>query len=105
MTETPWASTETGDPATAGRRIVGWARCRGDLQERLDAVMEGPAEAALLLDAVVPVGGELDLPRAPRRIVEAAVVVVDADDRGAGSGRGGNPVRAVPAGGRHGGAA
>ncbi|MFF2009567.1 GAF domain-containing protein [Streptomyces sp. NPDC058195] len=51
----------------------------GDLQERLDAVMRGPVEAALLLDAVMSVGRELDLPQVLRRIVEAAVVVVDAE--------------------------
>lgn len=51
----------------------------GDLQERLDAVMRGPAEAALLLDAVMSVGRGLDLPQVLRRIVEAAVVVVDAE--------------------------
>lgn len=50
----------------------------GDLQERLDAVMRGPAEAHLL-DAVMSVGRGLDLPQVLRRIVEAAVVVVDAE--------------------------
>ncbi|MFD4943610.1 GAF domain-containing protein [Streptomyces sp. NPDC058239] len=51
----------------------------GDLQDRLDAVKRGPAEAALLLDAVMSVGRELDLPQVLRRIVESAVVVVDAE--------------------------
>lgn len=51
----------------------------GEFQERLDAVMRGPAEAALLLDAVMSVGRGLDLPQVLRRIVEAAVVVVDAE--------------------------
>ncbi|MEL5955936.1 GAF domain-containing protein [Streptomyces sp. CLV115] len=41
--------------------------------------MRGPAEAALLLDAVMSVGRGLDLPQVLRRIVEAAVVVVDAE--------------------------
>ncbi|WTJ47424.1 GAF domain-containing protein [Streptomyces atratus] len=39
----------------------------------------GPAEAALLLDAVMSVGRGLDLPQVLRRIVEAAVVVADAE--------------------------
>ncbi|MGW1085419.1 GAF domain-containing protein [Streptomyces sp. NPDC002596] len=51
----------------------------GDLQERLDLSKRGPAEAALLLDAVMSVGRGLDLPQVLRRIVEAAVVVVDAE--------------------------
>ncbi len=50
-----------------------------DLQGRLDAVTRGPAQAALLLDAVMSVGRGLDLPQVLRRIVEAAVVVVDAE--------------------------
>ncbi|MFE7110422.1 GAF domain-containing protein [Streptomyces sp. NPDC057575] len=41
--------------------------------------MRGRAEAALLLDAVMSVGRGLDLPQVLRRIVEAAVVVVDAE--------------------------
>ncbi|MFF3955273.1 GAF domain-containing protein [Streptomyces sp. NPDC001890] len=41
--------------------------------------MRGPVEAALLLDAVMSVGRGLDLPQVLRRIVEAAVVVVDAE--------------------------
>ncbi|MFH8475939.1 GAF domain-containing sensor histidine kinase [Streptomyces sp. NPDC018000] len=39
----------------------------------------GPAEAALLLEAVMSVGRGLDLPQVLRRIVEAAVVVADAE--------------------------
>ncbi|WP_406502649.1 GAF domain-containing protein [Streptomyces sp. NBC_01602] len=50
-----------------------------DLHGRLDAVTRSPAEAALLLDAVMSVGRGLDLPQVLRRIVEAAVVVVDAE--------------------------
>ncbi|MEV0371260.1 GAF domain-containing protein [Streptomyces sp. NPDC050636] len=51
-----------------------------DLQERLDAVQLGSgATAHLLLEAVLSVGRGLDLPRVLRRIVEAAVVVVDAE--------------------------
>nr|WTB31025.1 GAF domain-containing protein [Streptomyces sp. NBC_00830] len=50
-----------------------------DLHGRLDAVTRGPAQAALLLDAVMSVGRGLDLPHVLRRIVEAAVVVVDAE--------------------------
>ncbi|MFJ6015865.1 GAF domain-containing protein [Streptomyces sp. NPDC092952] len=49
------------------------------LQDRLAAVMREPVEMAQLLDAVMSVGRELDLPRVLRRIVEAAVVVVDAE--------------------------
>ncbi|SCF78420.1 GAF domain-containing protein [Streptomyces sp. Ncost-T10-10d] len=51
----------------------------GDLQDRLDAVKRGPAEAALLLGAVMSVGRGLDLPQVLRRIVESAVVLVDAE--------------------------
>ncbi|MCX5317512.1 GAF domain-containing protein [Streptomyces sp. NBC_00154] len=50
-----------------------------DLHGRLDAVTRSPAGAALLLDAVMSVGRGLDLPQVLRRIVEAAVVVVDAE--------------------------
>ncbi|MER5360541.1 GAF domain-containing protein [Streptomyces sp. NPDC002785] len=50
-----------------------------DLLGRLDVVKRGPAEAALLLEAVMSVGRGLDLPQVLRRIVEAAVVVVDAE--------------------------
>nr|WP_305137632.1 GAF domain-containing protein [Streptomyces sp. Ncost-T10-10d] len=39
----------------------------------------GPAEAALLLGAVMSVGRGLDLPQVLRRIVESAVVLVDAE--------------------------
>ncbi|WP_406424493.1 GAF domain-containing protein [Streptomyces sp. NBC_01589] len=49
-----------------------------DLHGRLDAVTRSPAEAAVLLDAVMSVGRGLDLPQVLGRIVEAAVVVVDA---------------------------
>ncbi|MEE1769110.1 GAF domain-containing protein [Streptomyces sp. JV185] len=50
-----------------------------DLLGRLDVVKRGPAEAAVLLEAVMSVGRGLDLPQVLRRIVEAAVVVVDAE--------------------------
>jgi hypothetical protein len=50
-----------------------------DLHGRLDVVKRGPAEAALLLEAVMSVGRGLDLPQVLRRIVEAAVVVADAE--------------------------
>ncbi|MER6102926.1 GAF domain-containing protein [Streptomyces sp. NPDC001832] len=50
-----------------------------DLLGRLDVVRRGPAEAALLLEAVMSVGRGLDLPQVLRRIVEAAVVVADAE--------------------------
>ncbi|MFF1650441.1 GAF domain-containing sensor histidine kinase [Streptomyces sp. NPDC058240] len=66
----------SGDCGEAHRRL---GALPGDLQERLDAVRKGPAEAALLLDAVMSVGRGLDLPQVLRRIVEAAVVVVDAE--------------------------
>ncbi|MEV6164930.1 GAF domain-containing protein [Streptomyces sp. NPDC052052] len=41
--------------------------------------MHSPADAALLLQAVMSVGRELELSQVLRRIVEAAVVVVDAE--------------------------
>ncbi|WP_407554572.1 GAF domain-containing protein [Streptomyces sp. Pv4-95] len=51
-----------------------------DLQERLDAVQQGSgAPSHLLLEAVLSVGKGLELPQVLRRIVEAAVVVVDAE--------------------------
>ncbi|MFI5520924.1 GAF domain-containing sensor histidine kinase [Streptomyces platensis] len=51
-----------------------------ELQQRLDALRQGPGDPAnLLLEAVLSVGRELDLPQVLRRIVEAAVVVVDAE--------------------------
>ncbi|TJZ58971.1 GAF domain-containing sensor histidine kinase [Streptomyces piniterrae] len=51
-----------------------------DLQQRLEAVQLGSGDTAhLLLEAVLSVGRGLDLPRVLRRIVEAAVVVVDAE--------------------------
>ncbi|MFJ9680517.1 GAF domain-containing protein [Streptomyces sp. NPDC101194] len=50
-----------------------------DLQGRLDTVKRGPAEAAVLLDAVMSVGRGLDLPQVLHRIVEAAVILVDAE--------------------------
>ncbi|MFI9626043.1 GAF domain-containing protein [Streptomyces sp. NPDC052042] len=50
-----------------------------ELQHRLDAVGRRPAAAALLLEAVMSVGRELDLSEVLRRIVEAAVVVADAE--------------------------
>ncbi|MFF1502726.1 GAF domain-containing protein [Streptomyces sp. NPDC058316] len=50
-----------------------------DLQGRLDTVKRGPAETAALLDAVMSVGRGLDLSQVLHRIVEAAVIVVDAE--------------------------
>ncbi|MFI7099550.1 GAF domain-containing sensor histidine kinase [Streptomyces sp. NPDC050161] len=50
-----------------------------DLKERLDAVRQGGQSSHLLLEAVLSVGGALELPQLLRRIVEAAVVVVDAE--------------------------
>ncbi|MFJ9854654.1 GAF domain-containing sensor histidine kinase [Streptomyces sp. NPDC101150] len=50
------------------------------LRKRLDAVLSGPgASANLLLEAVLSVARGLDLPQVLHRIVEAAVVVVDAE--------------------------
>lgn len=49
------------------------------LQGRLDTVKRSPAEAALLLNAVMSVGRGLDLPQVLHRIVEAAAIVVDAE--------------------------
>lgn len=70
-----------GDKGTDrnGEERRGLGTLPGDLQERLDLSQRGPAEAALLLDAVMSVGRGLDLPRVLRQIVEAAVVVVDAE--------------------------
>lgn len=51
-----------------------------ELQQRLDALRQGPGDPVnLLLEAVLSVGRELDLPQVLRRIVEAAVVLVDAE--------------------------
>lgn len=51
-----------------------------DLQERLSTVGRGAGgPASLLLEAVLSVGRELELPQVLRRIVEAAVVLVDAE--------------------------
>ncbi|MEU8684066.1 GAF domain-containing protein [Streptomyces sp. NPDC048611] len=51
-----------------------------ELHQRLDALRLGPGDPAnLLLEAVLSVGRELDLPQVLRRIVEAAVVLVDAE--------------------------
>ncbi|MFJ9407129.1 GAF domain-containing protein [Streptomyces sp. NPDC101393] len=51
-----------------------------DLQERLDAVQQSSGESLhLLLEAVLSVGRGLELPQVLRRIVEAAVVLVDAE--------------------------
>ncbi|WP_411141984.1 GAF domain-containing protein [Streptomyces sp. x-80] len=68
----------TARSAAARRRLGALPE---DLQERLDAVRRGPGEEAphLLLEAVLSVGRGLDLPQVLRRIVEAAVVVVDAE--------------------------
>ncbi|GGU91439.1 histidine kinase [Streptomyces albospinus] len=51
-----------------------------DLQAQLDAVHRGGGESAhLLLEAVLSVSRGLDLPQVLRRIVEAAMLVVDAE--------------------------
>ncbi|MFF9780777.1 MULTISPECIES: sensor histidine kinase [Streptomyces] len=51
-----------------------------ELQQRLDALRQGPGDPAnLLLEAVLSVGRGLDLSQVLRRIVEAAVVLVDAE--------------------------
>lgn len=51
-----------------------------ELQQRLDALRQGPGDPVNpLLEAVLSVGRELDLPQVLRRIVEAAVVLVDAE--------------------------
>lgn len=50
-----------------------------ELQVRIDAVRGTRDRVHSLLEAVLSVGGELDLPQVLRRIVEAAVVLVDAE--------------------------
>jgi signal transduction histidine kinase len=50
-----------------------------ELQARIDAARGAQNRVHSLLEAVLSVGRELDLPQALRRIVEAAVVLVDAE--------------------------
>ncbi|WUV84363.1 GAF domain-containing sensor histidine kinase [Streptomyces sp. NBC_01476] len=50
-----------------------------ELQVRIDAVRTTRDRVHDLLEAVLSVGGDLDLPQVLRRIVEAAVVLVDAE--------------------------
>lgn len=50
-----------------------------ELQARIDAARGTQDRVHNLLEAVLSVGGELDLPQVLRRIVEAAVVLVDAE--------------------------
>ncbi|MFJ4990217.1 GAF domain-containing protein, partial [Streptomyces sp. NPDC088732] len=50
-----------------------------ELQIRIDAVRGTRDRVHSLLQAVLSVGRELDLPQVLRRIVEAAVVLVDAE--------------------------
>ncbi|WP_333766737.1 sensor histidine kinase [Streptomyces sp. IBSBF 2435] len=50
-----------------------------ELQVRIDAARGTRDRVHSLLEAVLSVGGELDLPQVLRRIVEAAVVLVDAE--------------------------
>jgi len=50
-----------------------------ELQARIDAARGTQDRVHSLLEAVLSVGRELDLPQALRRIVEAAVVLVDAE--------------------------
>ncbi|WP_431946748.1 sensor histidine kinase [Actinacidiphila sp. bgisy167] len=50
-----------------------------ELQVRIDAVRGTRDRVHSLLEAVLSVGGELDLPHVLRRIVEAAVALVDAE--------------------------
>ncbi|MEV6536759.1 histidine kinase, partial [Streptomyces sp. NPDC051639] len=51
----------------------------GELQVRIDAVRGTRDRLHSLLEAVLSVGRELDLPQVLRSIVEAAVVLVDAE--------------------------
>ncbi|MFB7917136.1 GAF domain-containing protein [Streptomyces sp. NPDC056061] len=70
-----------------------------NLRRRLEAVMRSPAEAALLLQAVMAVGRELELSQVLRRIVESAVVVVDAEYGALGvAGGGGRLAQFLPVG-------
>ncbi|MDQ0711179.1 hypothetical protein QFZ55_000631 [Streptomyces luteogriseus] len=50
-----------------------------ELQARIDAARGTQDRVQSLLEAVLSVGRELDLPQVLRRIVEAAVVLVDAE--------------------------
>ncbi len=50
-----------------------------ELQARIDAARGTQDRVHRLLEAVLSVGRELDLPQALRSIVEAAVVLVDAE--------------------------
>ncbi|MGI3228166.1 GAF domain-containing protein, partial [Streptomyces sp. GTA36] len=50
-----------------------------ELQSRIDAARGTQDRVHSLLEAVLSVGRELDLPQVLRRIVEAAVVLVDAE--------------------------
>ncbi|MGW7577071.1 sensor histidine kinase [Streptomyces sp. NPDC054765] len=69
---------EGSDRRSAARRRLD--ALPDDLHRRLDALRQGPGDpAGLLLEAVLSVGRGLDLPQVLRRIVEAAVVVVDAE--------------------------
>ncbi|WP_052230350.1 GAF domain-containing protein [Streptomyces sp. CT34] len=69
---------QANDRSGAARRRL--AALPEDLQAQLDAVHRGSVESAhLLLEAVLSVGRGLDLSQVLRRIVEAAMLVVDAE--------------------------
>src|SRR6266545_6712027 len=72
----------------------------GELQGRLDAVLSTRDRTHALLEAVVAVGSDLDLPTMLRRIVEAATTLVDASYGAMGLiGAGGNDlIEFVPVG-------
>ncbi|MDX3851843.1 GAF domain-containing protein [Streptomyces sp. AK02-01A] len=71
--------SEDGSERTG--RVPGWPDALPqELQARLDAVRRGTRESMQsLLEAVLSVGRELDLPQVLRHLVEAAVVLVDAE--------------------------
>jgi signal transduction histidine kinase len=70
-----------------------------ELQTRLDAVRGTRDRIQSLLDAVLSVGRELELPQVLQRIAEAAVVLVDAEHGGLGVlGEDGGLSRFIPVG-------
>ncbi|MFE0579661.1 GAF domain-containing sensor histidine kinase [Streptomyces sp. NPDC058874] len=67
------------DPARPGLPGLRLDELLAELQVRIDEVRGARDRLNGLLDAVMSVGRELDLPQVLRRIVEAAVVLVDAE--------------------------
>jgi len=85
-----------GEPAGAAARLD---ELLAELQVRLQDILDTRDRAPALLEAVVAIGGHLDLEVVLRRIVEAAVSLVDARYGAlAVIGEGGSLVEFVPAG-------